>query len=140
MIHSWKFTPVFFAILFFYIFDPDDPKELLNKLRWLCLLFMSILLIIQRCSMLKQTIWHSNHTSHKKKWFYEFVANVLRDNIGILIFDLRAHGGCWRPKTSLGGQKWHEGVDLLKKVFNKSFSTTSKTPWRVQSDLSYDLR
>ena len=28
---------------------------------------------------------------HKKN-FYEFVANVLRDNIGILIFDL--HGGC----------------------------------------------
>ena len=30
--------------------------------------------------------------SHKKKYFYEFDANVLRDNIGILIFDL--HGGC----------------------------------------------
>ena len=27
-----------------------------------------------------------------KKYFYEFVANVLRDNIGILIFDLQ--GGC----------------------------------------------
>jgi hypothetical protein len=26
------------------------------------------------------------------------------------------------------GQKWHEGVDLLKKVFNKSFSTASKPP------------
>jgi hypothetical protein len=26
------------------------------------------------------------------------------------------------------GQKWHEGVDLLKKVFNESFSTTTKTP------------
>jgi hypothetical protein len=24
--------------------------------------------------------------------------------------------------------KWHEGVDLLKRVFNKSFSTNSKTP------------
>jgi hypothetical protein len=33
-----------------------------------------------------------------------------------------------RPKTPLGGQKWHEGVDLLKKVFDKSFSTTSKNP------------
>jgi hypothetical protein len=64
----------------------------------------------------------------------------LPDNIGIVIFDLRGHGGCWRPKTPLGGQKWHEGVDLLKKVFNKSFSTTSKTPKRVQSDLSYNLR
>ena len=28
----------------------------------------------------------------QKKYFYEFVANVLRDNIGILIFDL--HGVC----------------------------------------------
>ena len=28
----------------------------------------------------------------QKKKFYEFVANVLHDNIGILIFDL--HGGC----------------------------------------------
>ena len=41
--------------------------------------------------------------------------NVFRDNIGIVIFDLRGHGGCWRPKTPLGGQKWHEGVNLLKK-------------------------
>ena len=31
------------------------------------------------------------HPTHKK-YFYEFVANVLRDNIGILIFGL--HGGC----------------------------------------------
>ena len=58
----------------------------------LLLMLVIFLLIIQRCSILKQTIWHSNHTSHKKKYFYEFVANVLRDNIGILIFDL--HGGC----------------------------------------------
>jgi hypothetical protein len=35
-------------------------------------------------------------------------------------------------KTPLGGQKWHEGVDLLKKVYNESFLTTSKTPKRVQ--------
>ena len=25
--------------------------------------------------------------------------------------DLGGHGGCWRPKTPLGGQKWHEGVE-----------------------------
>ena len=65
--------------------------------------------------MVKQTIWQSNHASHTKLYFNEFVANVLRDNIGIVIFDLRGHGGCWRPKTPLGDQKWHEGVDLLKK-------------------------
>ena len=28
----------------------------------------------------------------QKIYFYEFVANVLHDNIGIIIFDL--HGGC----------------------------------------------
>jgi hypothetical protein len=38
------------------------------------------------------------------------------------------------------GQKRHEGVDLLEKVFNKSCSTTSKPPYRIQSDLSYNLR
>ena len=38
------------------------------------------------------------------------------------------------------GQKYHEGVDLLKRVFNESFSAPSKTPWRIQLDLSYDLR
>ena len=29
----------------------------------------------------------------------EFVANVLRDNIGIVMFDLRVHESCYRPKT-----------------------------------------
>ena len=34
----------------------------------------------------------------------------------------------------------HEGVNLLKKVFNESCSVTSKTPYRIQSDFSYDLQ
>ena len=80
---------------------------------------------------LEQTIWLWNHTSHPKVYFNEFVANVLRDNIGIVIFDL---WGCWRPKTPLGVQKWHEEVDFLKKVFNQSFSTTSQTPWRDKKE------
>ena len=29
-----------------------------------------------------------------KIYFNEFVANVLRDDIGIVIFDLRGYGGC----------------------------------------------
>ena len=49
---------------------------------------VSILLIIEGCSMVKQTIWPSNHKSHTKVYFNEFVANVLRDNIGIVNFDL----------------------------------------------------
>ena len=92
--------------------------------------FLIILLIIKgsSCLMLKQTIWPSNYTSHTKVYFNEFVANVVHDDIGIVIFDLRGHGGCKRPKTSLRGQKYHEGVDLLKKVFDESFSATSKIP------------
>ena len=90
--------------------------------------------------MVQQTSWGGNHTSYTKVYFNEFVANVLRDDIGIVIFGLRGHGGCQRPKTPFGGQKYHEGVDLLKRVFNESFSAPSKTPWRIQSDLSYDLR
>jgi hypothetical protein len=31
-------------------------------------------------------------------------------------------------KNTLGGQKRHEGVDLVKKVFDKRFSATSKNP------------
>ena len=38
-----------------------------------------------------------------------------------------------RPKSSW--RSW-----LIEKVFNESFSAPSKTPWWVQSDLSYDLR
>ena len=29
-----------------------------------------------------------------KSFFNKFVANVLCDNIGIVIFDLQGHGGC----------------------------------------------
>ena len=55
---------------------------------------ITILLIIQRCSMVKQTIWPPNHTSHTKKYINEIVANALRDNIGIVNFGLRCYGGC----------------------------------------------
>jgi hypothetical protein len=43
-----------------------------------------------------------------------------------------------KPNTNLNLEP--KPVDVLKKLFNKSFSTTSKTPKRVQSDLSYNLR
>ena len=48
----------------------------------------------------------------------------------------------WRleaKKTPIRSQKWEEGVDFLKNIFTKRCSTTSKNPWRIQSDLSYDL-
>ena len=34
--------------------------------------------------MLEQTIWPPNHTSHTKVYFNEFVANALRDNMGMV--------------------------------------------------------
>ena len=42
--------------------------------------------------MLEQMIWMWKHTSHTKVYFNEFVANVLHDNMGMIIFDFR---GCW---------------------------------------------
>jgi hypothetical protein len=39
--------------------------------------------------------------------------------MGMVIFDLQPHEGCLRQKIPLGGQKWHEGVDLLKKYLIK---------------------
>ena len=33
-------------------------------------------------------------TIHPSQKFYEFVANVLRDNMGMIIFDLQGCGGC----------------------------------------------
>ena len=57
-------------------------------------LLLDISLIIQGCSTVYYSIWPRNHTSHKIFYFNEFVANVLRDVIGIFIFDLRGHGGC----------------------------------------------
>ena len=101
---------------------PLVPKALTNLKHY-------ISLIIQGCSMVQQSIWPRNQTSNKKFYFNEFVAYVLQYVIGIVIVDFRGHGGCQRPKTPLGGQNYHEGVNLLKKIFNESFSAPSKTPW-----------
>ena len=70
-------------------------RLLLDGQDWTCLvaLFSIISLIIQGCSMVYYSIWPRNHTSHQKFYFNEFVANVMRDVIGIVIFDLKGHGG-----------------------------------------------
>ena len=47
-----------------------------------------------KCSMLQQTKSRQNHTSNTKVYVNEFVANVLHDNMGMIIFDLRGCGGC----------------------------------------------
>jgi hypothetical protein len=41
----------------------------------------SISSIFDKCSILLYTIWPSNHTSHTKVYFNEFVANALQDKI-----------------------------------------------------------
>ena len=46
---------------------------------------------------------------------------------------LEAKNTAGRPKKAW--KSW-----FIKKVFNRSFSTTSKTSYRIQSNLSYDLR
>ena len=35
-----------------------------------------------------------NHTSYRKFYFYELVANFLPDNMGMMIFDLQGCGSC----------------------------------------------
>ena len=60
-------------------------------------------------------------------------------NMGKIFFELPSHGGYQRPKPPHRGQKWHEGVNLLKKVFNQSFSTTSKTR-PVTGPIRFQLR
>ena len=53
--------------------------------------------------------------THMIVYFNESVANVLRDNMGMIIFDLGGCGGCYRLKTSYLGahlaQRWvHQGL------------------------------
>ena len=70
--------------------------------------------------MLEQTIWLWNHTSHTKVYFNEFVPNVLRDNMGMIIFDLQVFEGFEMPKASYvsGCTLWH---------FNSTFSSPLST-------------
>ena len=69
-----------------------------------------------------------NHTSYRKFHTEEFVQNSMCCNMDMHIFNLQGYRGRQRPKTPLRLQKWHEGVNLLKKVVNESCSATSKTP------------
>ena len=50
--------------------------------------------------MLIKTASRPNHTSYRKFDTNEFVQNSLCCNMGIIIFDLRGCGGCYRSKTS----------------------------------------
>ena len=63
----------------------------LVKIDFTSSLLLSILLFVSL-----GVLWasHPNQTSYRKLYFNEFVANVLLDNMGIIIFDLRGCGGC----------------------------------------------
>ena len=72
----------------------------------------SILSIIEGCSMVQQTIWPSNHTSHTKVYFNELVANALPDNMGR---SEHGHDHFWPPRLwrLLRGHKHHISVHTL---------------------------
>ena len=87
--------------------------------------WQSISSIFDNCSnRLITSITAKPYIQHKS-FFTQFVQNSLSFNMGIFFY-LHPHEGCQRPKTPLRARNWHEGVDLLKKVFNKKCSTTSK--------------
>ena len=86
--------------------------------------------------MLEKTIWLWNHTSHTRVYFDEFVANALRDNMGMIIFDLRGCGGCWRPITSYLGT--HFGT-LTQRSVHPSASVML-TKYLPRNEISYDFQ
>ena len=104
--------------------------------------------IYSTISFLKRKIWTWNlinnqrmfnvgiddfHTSCTKVYFNEFVANALRDNMGIIIFDLWSYGGCWRPKTYLCA---HFGALTQRSVHPTApFLLTKDSP---RHEISYD--
>ena len=74
--------------------------------------------------MLLQTTWLWNHTSHTKVYVNEFVANVLPDYMGMIIFDHRGCGG-WEAKNIVSRWTlWHFNSTLglsAPKRFTKKF-------------------
>ena len=98
--------------------------------RLLCLGRISILLFksLGVLWVLSYPASHPNHTSYRKFYFYEFFANVLRDNMGRIIFDLRGCGGCQRPKTS-----------HLDAHFNSTFSS-SYSPSSTKDSIRNDFQ
>ena len=64
---------------------------------------------------------HPNHTSYRKFYFNEFVANVLPDNMCKIIFEFRGCGGCQMPKKDR--TLWH---------FNSTFSSSYSASFAYQ--------
>jgi hypothetical protein len=118
---------------------PSPPKTIWNIIKlyvpwcisahlWIfahiCLirqLSQDCIIIIKRhdSQKLEPTIWLWNYTSHTKVSFIEFVANALRDNMSMIIFDLWGCGSCERPKTS------YLDAHFGNSTFGSSHSTSS---------------
>ena len=83
MIKKHMFTKPFSDFIFFKIFRFCFLYK--KRLKKDC-----ISLIVDKCSMLLQTIWLWSHTSHTKFYFNEFVANTLRDTAKLKLLLLRS--------------------------------------------------
>ena len=77
-----------------------------------------------------------NHTSYRKFYFYEFVANVLRDNMGRFIFYLRGCGGYLRPKHHLSDA--HFGTLTQCLVYPTAPVLLTKDS--IRNEISYDFQ
>ena len=78
---------------------------------------------------------HESRTLEQTKvHFNEFVANVLCENVGMIIFDLQGCGGCQRPKTSYLGS--HFGTSPQRSVHPSAPVLLTKDSQRIF--LSYD--
>ena len=100
--------------------------------------------------MLEQTIWQSNHASQTKLYFNEFVANVLRDNIGIVFLTSEVmeafRGQKHTSEAKKGMKELIYGKKYLIKVFqqpqkplsrsNPSWATTSGKKHTATSEVT----
>ena len=90
---NWYFV-LKIILIYFVVGSNKQLNEIINKnedekyLEVFQLLMKGLISsIFDKCSMMLQTIWPWNHTSHTKVYFNEFVANTLHDNKGMVNFD-----------------------------------------------------
>ena len=81
--------------------------------------------------MVEQTQSQKNHIHYRKFYFNEFVANVLRDNMGIIIFDL------WNVEA-VRGQKHHISPHTQCSVHPKVPVLLTKDS--IRNEISYNFQ
>ena len=93
-------------------------------------------MVVERCN--RQFGCETIHPTEKFN-FNEFVANVLRDNMGMIIYDFWGCGGCQRPKTSyLGCTLWRFNSTLGSSLSTSSAYQRFTTKWN-QFQLPFSL-